>query len=321
VHLHPQSALGHLPTCDSNNSENLGRKVYSKSAAPSVTSVDSCPDCGSPVSSSDERCSSCGHHLGFPNVRVASESAERDALTKRYEAAMDRAAARGASEAVASFRAEVAVSSAIVNCDVYRLRELFTEGKSLYSNYHLAVRSQVRKAADIEQDRLRRSVDSLLFGEYAEQIRFGALSIDGNGVRSYGEYSLVLREVAVAKRASLLEENSYSFVVRHDLRPSDPLPAGYRCPWPNRRELAVAKLADLIQSDTPKSDYPRILLSNGATRANDQFVEVHIYGQFNQHSIESVSGSSNPKRPEERAVLASVKELLSKSNKRWIEAA
>ncbi len=37
----------------------------------------------------------------------------------------------------------------------------------------------------------------MLFGRYAEQIRFAALSLDGTGLTSYGAYTLKLKEIAV----------------------------------------------------------------------------------------------------------------------------
>jgi hypothetical protein len=282
--------------------------------------MDSCPNCGSSFAASDEKCSTCGDHLGFPNVRAANASVERAALRSRYEAAMERAGARGAKSVVEGFQNAVSRSFAVFNCDIYRLRELVAEPKSLYANYYLAVRAQVRKAAEEENDRLRRTVDSLVFGAYAEEIRFGSLSIDGKGLASYGAYSLVLRDIAVAKRASLLEENSYSFFDRQKLKPSDPLPPGYRCVWEKRQELAVAKLADALQADTPASKYPGILLRNGAGRAEDDFVEVHLYGTFNLQAIEYVCGNSKPARREERSLLTVVKDLLANSGKQWIEA-
>lgn len=74
---------------------------------------------------------------------------------------------------------------------------------------NLGVSGQVRRAAELENDRQRRMVDALLFGGYADQIRFAALSLDGIGLRSYGKgglsYGLCLGDVAIAKRASLLQ--------------------------------------------------------------------------------------------------------------------
>jgi hypothetical protein len=212
---------------------------------------------------------------------------------------------------------------AVVSCGLYDLRRLATEENVLYTNYYLGVRGEVRRAAELENDRQRRTVDALLFGAYAEQIRFAALSLDGIGLKSYGKdglsYGLGLREVAIAKRASLLEENEYDFAKRHSLHAASGLPAGYRSAWENRHELAVAKLADLIWPETSPAEYAGILLRSKGDRATDQFVEVHIFGTFNISAVSSVSGTSNPKRSDDRAVVAVVRELLETQGKQWIE--
>jgi hypothetical protein len=204
-----------------------------------------------------------------------------------------------------------------------RLRELVSEPNALYSNYYLAAKGEVRAAAEAENDRQRRTVDAMLFGRYGDQIRFAALSLNGIGLKSYGKdglsYGLVLRDVAIANRATLLEENSYTFVKRHNLTAESVLPLGYRSSWEKRYELAVAKLSDSIWPNTSPSEYASILLYSTGDRATDQFIEVHIFGAFNISSISSVSGASNPKGPGSRAIVTVVKGLLEKHGKQWIE--
>ena len=173
--------------------------------------------------------------------------------------------------------------------------------------------------AEGEFDRHRRTVDAMLFGAYGDQIIYAALSLDGNGLKSYGAYSVILRDVAVSKRASVLEENSCSFVKNHKMEPGHPIPEGYRAPWGRRAELAVAKLADLISPTTSDSDFSSLLLSNGSTRDDDNFMEVHIYGGFDQNAIEAVSGNSAPKRADEKGIATVVKEVLNNTGKKWIE--
>lgn len=281
--------------------------------------VSVCPTCASALVASEEKCSTCGEHIGYPNVRAANQPEERAALGVRYAAAVSRAQARGAGAVLQQFEEAVARSSAVVSCDLYRLREILADPRVLYTNYHLAVRGQVRQAAIEEFDRYRRTVDASLFGGYAEHIRNAALSLDGEGLPSYGGYSMVLRDVAVAKRASVLEENAYNFVKHHALQPGDPIPPGYRATWGSRQQLAVAKLADLIDSKNREAEFQHILMAGGADRSQELFIEVHIYDGFNQNAIEAVRGTSSPKRPDEKAVVTVVKELLSNLNKTWIE--
>jgi hypothetical protein len=163
--------------------------------------VDSCPNCGASVVASDQRCSTCGEHVGAPNVRAANAPIERVTLQKRYQSALERAELRNAKGAVASFRLAVQSSAAVVSCGLYALRELVTDSNALYTNYYLGVRGEIRRAAELENDRQRRVVDALLFGGYADEIRFAALSLDGVGLKSYGKeglsYGLGLRDVAI----------------------------------------------------------------------------------------------------------------------------
>jgi hypothetical protein len=125
--------------------------------------------------------------------------------------------------------------------------------------------------------------------------------------------------VAIAKRCSLLEENAYKFLKKWNLAPGDPPPPGYRAVWQTRHYLAVAKLGDIIDSQTKGEDFAGILLSPGKSRDEDDFIEVHIFGPFNQGAIAAVRGNSNPKQAVERAVVAVVKEFLLQSHQTWIE--
>lgn len=286
--------------------------------------VEFCPNCKSPVIASEEKCPTCGDHLGAPNVRAANVPKERAALQKRYQDALERAEFRKAKDAVTSFRSAVENSIAVASCSLYVLRELAASENALYTNYYLAVRGEVRRAAESENDRVRRSVDAILFGTYADQIRFAALSLDGLGLQSYGKdglaYGLGLKDVAIAKRASLLEENEYDFAKRHSLDTSATLPEGYRSDWESRAKLAVAKLGDSISSGLPKSEYGKVLMNNSGDRTKDQFIEIHIFGTFNINAVSSVCGTSKPKRPEEKAMIAVIKELLDNRGTKWIES-
>src|SRR5262249_43481175 len=158
------------------------------------------PNCDSPFSENEEKCSTCGEYLGYLNVRAATRPGEVNELQKRYETVMHRAAARGAQDIVSRFETAVRSSFAVIGCDIYVIRDLIVANK-LYSNYYLRTRAQVRRLAQDEYDRRRRVVDAALFGAYSEHIVFAALSLDGMGLRSYGAYSVVLRDIAVSKRS------------------------------------------------------------------------------------------------------------------------
>jgi hypothetical protein len=281
--------------------------------------VNRCPNCGSEYDRSAEVCSACGDHLGYPNVRAAADPKETEALMARYETAVEAATLRGAGGVIEAFQEAVSRSKAVVNVSVFLLREFSTDKKTLYTNYQLAVSAQTRKAADDEMDRQRRAVDAILFGVYAEKLRFAALSMDGRGLKSYGAYTITLKDVSVSKRSSLLEENSFAFVEHHKLKPGDPLPVGFRAVWNNKEKLAMAKLADFVASDTKSEQFPSLLLYSGGDRKNDRFIEIQIFGTFNRDAIDTVNGRSVGKNTAEIAVANVAKEHLINAGKSWVE--
>jgi hypothetical protein len=282
--------------------------------------VASCKQCGSVVPDAVDRCPTCGADAGFPNVRAASTATEVAELTARYSAAIADSRSRGAHKPIAQFEKSMQNTAAVINVDLRFLFFFLSSDKDLYSTYRLGVRAQTRKVASESNDRHRTGVEDALFGSYGEQIRYAALSLDGSGPKSYGAFAIKLRDVAVRDRASLLEENSYMFVERHQLRPGQDIPLGYRAIWADRHRLAVAKLAKRISTHTAENAFAEMLLISAGSRADDDFIEIHIYGPLDSNAIESVMGKSKLKNLTERGLAAASLEYLSKMGKTWIEA-
>ena len=243
---------------------------------------------------------------------------EVEALTARYLAALEEARLSGSSAVLSKFDDSVKGAAAVINVELLFLFHLLSSEKELYSTYQLGVRGQIRKPAPDHDDRHRAGVEGVLFGTYGENIRYAALSLDGAGLTSYGRYSVKLRDIAVADRASLLEENSYSFVTQYGIVAGQPIPRGHRATWPDRHKLAVAKLAKRITAATTETAFPRILLLSDGKKAEDDFIEVHIYGPLDANTIESVRGKAKIRK--NRALAASAKEYALKGGKVWIEA-
>ena len=273
-------------------------------------------DCGGEIGAADDRCTTCGTDAGAPNVRAAEE--ERAALQTRYEAAIETARREGREAALIKFDECAKKTFAVINVELRFLFGFLSSDNQLYGTYQLGVNAETRKAATARNDRHRIGVEGILFGSYGMKIRYAALSL-GNGLKSYGNYSIRLREVSVKERASLLEENSYTFVEHHHITPATPGPLGHRSVWSERHKLAVAKLAASITDATSDAEYPGLVLRNGRTRATDDFIEVHIYGPLDNNAIESVTGKSKLKKNPERAIAANVKELVCAAGKVWIE--
>jgi hypothetical protein len=261
-------------------------------------------------------CPTCGRPIGYPNVEEADQPDERAALDARYQAAMANAITRGTDSAVANFERALTASRAVINVSLDSLF-LFMTTDQPYLSYRQLVREGFRARAAGRRDAHRAGVDGTLFGTHDEEIRMAALSLDGRGLQSYGPYTVSLDEVAIGHRASLLEENSFDFVQRHNLDPGDAIPPGYRATWSSRGKLAVAKLAATITAATVPAQFPAILLSAGS-RATDQFIEVHIYGPFDRYAVNCVCGPRPGASNKERAMLAAIQDVLDSRGGTWI---
>lgn len=236
-----------------------------------------CNNCGSDIPDSMEHCPTCHTFIGFPNVRDVEKEEEIKALELRYQQAIKAAEANGSHQCLKSFEDSLRKTCAVINVDIDYLYQFITSNKALYSNYSLQVKGEVRKPAMDQDDRDRRVVEAILFGGYAEKIRYAVLSLDGAGLQSYGPYTMKLREIAINKRATLLEDNSYHFVRKHNIQWGKMIPAGYMSTWQERHKLAVSKLAGQIFPKTSEEAYAEILLFSEGNRETDNYIEVHIY--------------------------------------------
>ena len=266
--------------------------------------------CGSQISDVADRCSTCGTDAGAPNVREAQRPSEMAALENRFRDALARADAHDTRRETDDFARALERSSAVVNCELPFLKDFVTRPNLLFASYHRGVQAGIRKAAEGVRDRDRTTADALMFGSYSKDIEFAALSLKDTGLSSYGPYSLKLRNVAVEKRSSLLEENSFSFIRHHNLGFQVPIPPGYRSTWGERAKLAVAKLADFITCGMNETDFQSLVLLDTGNRETDSFIEVHIFGTFDREAIDAVSGPKLKKRSRDVAIWEVVKENL-----------
>jgi len=268
-----------------------------------------------------ERCPVCSYDAGSPNRREVDTPEERSALASRYNESMQAAEKRGARGRVEAFEAEVRDrSKAVINLWPSLLADFLNDGRPLYSNYTLQLRAEIRRPATPKHDRERWGTEGLLFGAFAHEIRYGALSLNANGLISYGSCSVTIADLTTSARATVLEENSYTFVRRHVLLPGNDIPEGHRALWGDRHKLAVAKLADRIHRGTADTLFPRILLYSDGDRARDEFMEVHFYGLFDRQSVEVVSGPKPETAAlEERPDLERIRDWVQREGKTWLE--
>jgi hypothetical protein len=208
-------------------------------------------------------------------------AAERRALGRRYLSALRAATDRGAGEKVAQFEKATANSKAVMARPMRELDRLIASDQEMIPSYYGLLAGQVRLPHGNEWDGLRGTADEALFPGYKEHIRFAALSLDGQGLSSYGECFFVLRDRMIGHRASVYEENSAVSLKKHGYEP----PRGHRATWSERARLCVAKLADRIRPTTAPDQFSHLLMHPGRSSKEDCFVEVHVWGPMTIRTI------------------------------------
>ncbi|WP_346295143.1 hypothetical protein LRC39_17855 [Rhodopseudomonas sp. P1] len=270
-----------------------------------------CNNCGCEVRTFAERCHVCNADVGFPNVRAAADDKERSALAQRVRNAQIAATARGSTAALQAFGTAVSSSNAVLARPLGDLEAFVKSDNVLYISYHSQVRSGARIPEENEWDKGREAAESTINPVYFGKINYTALSLDGFGVLWWGEYSVVLREKHIALRTSVFEENPFIFCERHRVAAGKSPPKGFRATWDARQDLAIAKLSGKIAASTENNEYASILLNQGTSRANADFIECHTFGPIHRTSIERVVGP-RPKDPRDLIIWRSVVATLQK---------
>jgi hypothetical protein len=270
-----------------------------------------CLICNARNSWSSDRCTVCKTDLGAPLRRELLGQEEKDALAKRYQAAWEDATAQGFADLLKSFEDQVQ-SNSVATISVWpAFLDQILDDSALYSGYTRLVASEIRWPAMRSDDRARMTVEWIMFGSLASDIRYAALSVDGAGPASYGNSTIVLRELTVKDSATLLEDNSYKFVRDHQLTFDIEIPAGYRAVWQDRHMLAVSKLAKKVGSGQTPTNAAGILLFSEGDRQTDDFIEVHIWGAFDHQSIEGVRIPHPERAPDhEQAILLRIRDRM-----------
>lgn len=266
-----------------------------------VAKVRRCSDCGEDFPSSQSICPHCGRPSLFPNVFAAEQPEEQQALDQRYRTALSDARTRGCEATVAEFERAVAdQTKAVIATDVGEVERLAKSDRNLFSTYYELVKAGVRLPSGDKWDVLRGVAEHAMFPGYKDNIRFAALSLDGEGVWNYGECSLTLREDRSAYRASAFEANNVVMTVyqqKNYMADALDLPQGYRATWSERGRLCVAKSSGKIQVGTVSGEFSRLLVEQGTTTAGDEFVEIHLWGPISIRTVERVVVVRKGNRP------------------------
>ena len=269
-----------------------------------------CDICGTEIPYATRDCLGCGKDVGFPNVRVADRADEVEALHERVRYAQVAAKQRGCADELEAFGTAASDSQAVMVRHLPALDSFVSNQKGALGTYYKAVRAGTRLPENNEFDANRDRIDGTinLHGVH-ESIHYAALSLDGRGVKWFGDYAVTLHEAMIATRTSVFEENPFTFLDKHPIPPTGSVPAGYRATWHRRGELAMAKLHPRIKPGMTLADFPAILVEQGAKSADSDFIEVHIYGALHPRAVERVIMSEPVKRAD-RAIWNRVKKTL-----------
>ena len=252
-------------------------------------SVDTCPHCTAEVPSHVRDCVRCGEAVGFPNVRAAAGSAEVAALDRRVKTAFSSAEAAGYDAVLDDFGQAVATASvAVIARPLMTLQRIVDNSNLLLMTFYKELEAGGRTAENNDADKGRTQIDSLVNPLYYTELHFAALSLNGEGVRHYGDFQLTLASSYISSRATVFEENPFKFGQRHRIVVGGRCPLGYRASWENRGKLAQAKLFPQLTKASKPDDYPGVLINQGGTRGDEDFIEVHIFGTIGVGTIERI---------------------------------
>ncbi len=254
-----------------------------------MLTTDVCTFCQHPIPFSVSLCPHCARPARFPNVRAAEDQEEKTALAQRYQAAHDDGAKRGASSVIRNFETTADSTVAVIARPESKILELASSDHAIYATYYDLVGGRSFIPQGDKWDVFRVAAEQALFPAYKEEIRFAALATDGVGLTNYGNCFITLRDEMIAHRATVFEGNVVLRLLDTHVKDLINLPKGYRAVWGERAKLCVAKLATQLDDKTTQSQYSGILLKQGATSADDDFVEVHIWGPITIRTMAKVT--------------------------------
>ncbi len=253
-----------------------------------ISNFEPCNDCGNLVPLDWKTCPHCARPQLFPNVRLASHVTEREILKQRYQAAAADAQTRGCSAQLVEFETACQSSSAVFRCELLRLQAEIASGTDVYKLFRDIERLRLRyeKSTDRDWPALRTKAERDLLGndEHLGNVHYASISLNGEGVKSYGDTTVKLRENMIAHRSTCVEGNSADLFAKHGN-----LVKILRSTWDERGKLCVAKAASNVNATSKTDDFPNLILQNRPPSNDDDFVEVIIFGTMTAGTFDSVT--------------------------------
>lgn len=258
---------------------------------------------------SRETCPHCGRGLFFPNVDLAETAEERRKLQERYDAAMQKAIDRRADGVAGSFESACKSSMAVFACPVLKLHRAIASSTDIFETYYDLERLKLRAdtPADVSFDwaRLRPQAEIELLGDHhnIDKLHYACLTLNGDGLESYGDCIVQLATEMIAHRASCFEGNTAVLFKRHH-----DFSGFVRSGWSERHKLSVAVFEECLNPGCKAEDFSRILVQIKGDPVLDRFVEVHIFGPMTARTFGTVRVNVSKHRKKERLLLKAIRE-------------
>ncbi|MGH6615752.1 hypothetical protein [Sphingomonas sp.] len=258
---------------------------------------EACPICTRMIQIDQRQCSYCFSDIGFPNVRYAMRAEECTALEHRLAAAQ-----KVIEEANLQYEYDLLLfmtekSKLVINRKFRQLSHWLYSENRLYRNFYKRRQSGESYTED-EFNLQRISAENTVSPLFYDQLNYAAITVDGVGMPYYGEYSIIVREDAIAHRTTVFEENPFIFSERHGIVSGKMPPPGYRTVWDRRAKLIAAKLAERLSKGACDADIAELVMNRNRGAATCDFVEAHVYGDILLDCIETVVGPKPASRPD-----------------------
>ena len=236
-----------------------------------------CVDCGETVEYWQSHCK-CGTLQGYPNRRKANE--ERTQLEQRYRSVQADAVKRGVDHHESKVHDIASRSRPVIAMGLDACDDILRSNK--YHNYQQRVAFRQRSPATWDNHADREMVGEKLYPVFNRHLVYAALSPDGRGLSSYGAVAMrwQVRSFYIDRRASLMEDNSFTFFDQHKLgERGAKVPEGYQSVWEDRAMLAAIKLLPRLTVATPESSLEQLMMVAGTSKDVDDFIEIVIYAE------------------------------------------
>ncbi|MEZ4966623.1 MAG: hypothetical protein R2791_15380 [Saprospiraceae bacterium] len=245
-----------------------------------------------------EICKACGESLGPVNVNILSDPYFKEGLLDRLKGVMSEIQRNGKQTEADDFEVEIASEGqAVINMDMKFLFKLVNENEE-YLSYQRAVEQHKRTIMSFQNDLRRCVVETSFYGFTGKNLVYAALSVDNNGVRSYGDVSVALITAQISQRTTVFEKNTYPLydeLTGSGWRAGTIMPSGYSGVWEDKAVVALIKHGLQIATAKNKLNIAQVILHSDGKRHHDEFIELHIYNRVTSHTFAKVTFHKRPR--------------------------